>query len=259
MKLKVAVLQYDVPEDTEASFKKLDEMVGQAAWGRAKLVVAPETAVGSSKELKEKDINHFPRLSEIAKNHKVYLATSYYTKKEGKVYDQGHIISPDGESVVSHAKIYPAKPEIEDIGVVAGDKLEVKETEVGKLGMLICKDGFNKYSHFLYDRLNQLGTEIICIPTWSLGWKELNTQEYVKALYVYGTFASRAFILMSGNLNKSSNSYGRSLIVSPIRGVLKEGATDRKEMLTEEIDLDEVEKARKFDSWWQPEKKVEVK
>ena len=56
MKVKVAVLQYEVPEDTEASFKKLDEMVGQAAWNGVKLIVAPETAVGSSKELNEKDV-----------------------------------------------------------------------------------------------------------------------------------------------------------------------------------------------------------
>lgn len=258
MKIKVAVLQYEVPESSEASFKKLDEMVGQAAWGSAELVVAPETAVGEVGELKAKDVDYFQRLSQIAQNHKVFLATGYYTKVSGKFYNQGCIIGPDGQTLVSHKKLYPAPPEIKNIGVVAGSKLEVKDTEIGKISMLLCKDGFNKYSHFLYDKLGRLGAEIICIPSWSLGWRQLDTQEYVKALYVYGAFASRAFVLMSGNLNKSSNSFGRSLIISPIKGVLKEGSVDRKEILTEEIDLDEAVKARKFDSWWQPQEAVKI-
>jgi len=258
MKVKVAVLQYDVPEESDTSFKKLNEMILQAGWAGARLIVAPETAVGEVGELKEKDIDYFSRLAEIAKKHSVFLATSFYTKKDGKFYNQGHIISPEGKSVVSHRKMYPAKPEIENIGVVAGTSLEVKKTEIGKLGMLICKDGFNKYSHFLYDKFNSLGIEIICIPTWSIGWKEMNTEEYVKALYVYGAFTSRSFILMSGNLNMSFNSYGRSLIVSPIKGILKEGSSNHKEILYEELDLDEVAKARKFDSWWQPKKKIDI-
>lgn len=257
MKVKVAVLQYEVPEDTDASFAKLDEMVGNATWSGAKLIVAPETAVGNVKELKE-GTDHLTRLCEMSQKHGVFLATSFYTLEKGEIYNQGYIVSPQGKPVLSHKKIYLAKPEIEESNVKRVNKLEVAQTEIGKLAMLICKDGFNKYSHFLYEKLNKLGAEIICIPTWSLGWKEMDTQEYIKALFVYGAFASRSFVLMSGNLNRKTNSFGRSLIVSPIRGILKEGSVDHKEIIVEEIDLTEVEKARKFDSWWQPAKKADI-
>jgi predicted amidohydrolase len=257
MKVKVAVLQYDVPEETEASFKKLEEMVMQAAWAGAKLIVAPETAVGELAKIKDDDVDYLPRLSDIAKKHDVYLAISFYIREKGKFFERGHIISPKGKSVVSHRKIYLAKPEVE-ADIQGGNTLESASTDIGKLGMLICKDGFNRYSHFLYEKLNDLGAEITCIPTWSLGWKELNSQEYIKALYVYGAFASRSFFLVSGNLNKTTDSFGRSLIISPVRGVLKEGSVNHKEILYEELDLDEVKKAREFDSWWQPKKKVEV-
>lgn len=258
MRVKVAVLQYEVPEDTNASFNKLDEMVGNAVWSGAKLVVAPETAVGNVKELKT-GTDHLSRLCELSNKHKVYLATSFYTSEEGNVYNQGYIVSSEGKPVFSHKKIYLAKPEVEDFKAKPGDNLEVVQTEIGKLAMLICKDGFNRFSHFLYEKLGEMGAEIICIPTWSLGWKEMNPQEYIKAIYVYGAFVSRSFILMSGNLNKSTNSFGRSLIVSPVRGVLKEASVSGKEILTEELDLTEVQKAREFDSWWQPKKKAEMK
>jgi predicted amidohydrolase len=258
MKVKVAVLQYDVPYDTDDSFKKLSEMVLQASWAGAKLVVAPETAVGNYNEIKERSVDYFSPLAEIAANNSVYLATSYYINDKGKFFDQGQIIAPDGKSVLSHRKIYLAKSEIED-KIENSNTLGVERSEIGNLSMLICKDGFNKYSHFLYDKLGQLAADIICIPSWSLGWKEMNIQEYIKALFVYGAFASRAFVLVAGNLNKSTNSFGRSLIISPVRGVLKEGSVDRKEIIYEDLDLGEVKKAREFDSWWQPKKKVETK
>jgi len=37
---------------------------------------------------------------------------------------------------------------------------------------------------------------------------------------------------------------------------LKEGSPDKEEILIEELDLEEVKKAREFDSWWQPKKRV---
>jgi predicted amidohydrolase len=260
MKVKVAVLQYDCPPESESSFGKLNEMVMQAAWAGAKLIVAPETAVGNADEVKMGNAaDYFPKLAEIAKKHHVYLATSYYLNAKGHIYNKGCIISSEGNPVVSHHKIYTAKPEAENLGVTGGDSLEVGNSDIGKLGMLICKDATNKYSHFLYEKFNVLGAEIICVPNWSIDWKEINTQEYSKSMFTYGAFISRAFVLRSGNLNKFLNSYGRSLIVSPIRGVLKEGSTEHKEILYEELDLDEVKKAREFDSWWQPKEKVEIK
>lgn len=256
MTVKVAVLQYEVPEKTDESFVKLDELVGRAAKMGARLIVAPETAVGEAGETKETGLDHLPKLAGIAHRHSVYLTTSYYKKEENKFFNQGYIVAPDGKPVVSHRKIYTAKPEVDNLGVVAGSQVNVADTEIGKLGMLVCKDGFNRYSHFLYDKLGELGAEIVTIPAWSIGWKEMNTQEYVKSLYVYGAFASRAFVLMSDCTNKLFNSYGRSLIVSPIKGVLQEGSVDKEEILVEELDLDEVKKARDFDSWWQPKERI---
>ena len=255
MRVKVAVLQYEVPAKTDGSFTKLDEMVSVAVKMGARLVVAPETAVGEAGETKGTGIDHLSRLAVIAHHHKVYLATSYYKKEEDKFFNQGYIVAPDGRPVVTHKKVYPAEPEVDNLGVVAGDEVMVGETEIGKLGMLICKDGFNHYSHFLYQKLGELGVELVCIPTWSIGWKEMNTQEYVKGMFVYGGFASRAFVLMSDCTNKTFNSYGRSLIISPISGVLKEASADKEEILVEELDLDEVRKAREFDYWWQPKEK----
>lgn len=254
MKVKVAVLQYVVPEDADSPFTKLDEMVGNAVWSGAKLVVAPEAAVGNVKELDAKK-DHLSRLCKLAQKHAVFLATSLYSSEKGEIYNQGHIISPEGKPVLSHKKIYIADCDKNKAPVKKGNKLEVVDTRIGKLAMLICKDGFTKYSHFLYDRLNKLGAEIICIPSKSVGVKEVDLGEYSKANFVYGSFTSRAFVLISNIASSSSHPHIGSMIISPDIGVVKEAVVGRKEILSEELDLNDVTRTREFDSHWQPDKK----
>jgi len=259
MKVSVAVLQYDVPMSTDESFAKLEEMVQKAVGHKAQLIVTPETAVGDSNEVKKTGVDYFSRLSEISKKYEIYLATSYYKLEQNKLFNQGYIFNPKGLSIVKHKKIYPAKPEVDDLGIISGNGIEVKNTEIGNLGMLICKDSFNHYSHFLFEKFDELKTDIICVPTWSIGWKKalgVSNDEYVRAFNVYGSFLSRAYVLMAGNQNKNFDSFGRSLIVSPIEGVLKEGSSDKEEILYEILDLDIIPKAREFDSWWQPSKRL---
>lgn len=257
MKLKVAVLQYECPEDVDNSIKKLDEMVFKASQSGARLVVAPETSIGMLGDVKTLGTDYLPELIKIAKKHKVFLSTSFYKKENNEIFNQGYIISDEVEVVLEHKKVYLAPPEKDEQKITSGNNITSKLTKIGKLGMLICKDGFTKYSHFMYEKFNELGTEIICAPTWSIGWKNtVGNDEYVKGLYTYGAFISRSYVLMAGNLNKSTESFGRSLIISPVTGVLQEGSTDKEEILIQEIDLDEVKRIREFDSWWQLEKRI---
>lgn len=259
MKVKVAVAQYDVQDSVTDSIKKLNEVAKNAVSQGASLLVAPETAIGMLADVKNVSTDYLPQLKKIANDNEIAIATSFYVGEGGKFYNQGYIVSSSGEVLLKHRKIYLAPPEIEEDGLTGGDKLDTADSELGKLGMIICKDGFNKYSHFLYQKLGEMGAETVAVPTWSIGWNKalgVDNSEYVKAMYVYGAFLSRSFFLVAGNLNKSTESFGRSLIISPVRGVLREGSKDKEELLIEEIDLEEVKKAREFDSWWQPKEKI---
>lgn len=254
MKIIVAVSQYDVPESTKNSLLKLNEVAKNASSKKAQLLVAPETAIGMLSDVKTASSDYLPELKKICQENHLAIATSFYTKEGQNYFNQGYIVSSDRKILHKHRKIYLAPPERNKDEISGGQGLEVSRTDLGKLGMLICKDGFNKYSHYLYEELGNKGTDIICIPTWSLTWDELDTQEYIKSMFVYGAFMSRSFVLVSGNLNKDTKSFGRSLIISPASGVLQEGSQEREELLVQEIDLDEVKKARDFDKWWQPQK-----
>lgn len=254
MKQKVAVAQYKVPLSIENSISKLSEIADRASKDGVQLLVAPETSIGMLADVKSVGKDYLSDLRMICRSCEIAIATSFYSEDKGKYVNQGYIVSPEGEVLHSHKKIYLAPPEKDNDGIQSGKTLGVSDTTLGKLGMLICKDGFNKYSHFLYEKFGEENVEVVCIPTWSIVWDEMDTSEYVKGLFVYGAFSSRSFVLVTGNLNKGS--FGRSLIISPIKGVLQEGSQDKEELLIEEIDLDEVKKAREFDEWWQPRKNI---
>lgn len=256
--LTVAVAQYDVPLSDVVAKSKLNAMAQQASKQGVDLLVSPETSLGTLASVKEVSRPYLEDLRQIAKENKIAIATSVYVQDHHQFFNQGYIIDTSGDVIHSHRKIYLARPELEEDGISAGSELTVSDSLLGKVGMLLCKDGFTRYSHFLYDNLNQLGAEIVTVPSWSIGWDEHNTQEYIKALYTYGAFTSRAYILVAGNLNANTHSFGRSLIISPINGVLQEGSDDKEELLIERINLDEVARARKFDAQWQPEQKAHL-
>jgi predicted amidohydrolase len=255
MKVTVAVAQYDVPDSMQASLDKLASIGHQAVGVGVQLLVVPETSIGLLTEAKNKAEYLLTGLQTIARECGLFLATSFYRPDQTDIVNQGYVVAADGSIALEHKKLYLASTELED-GVSPGYQLENVTTPLGKLGMLVCKDGFNRYSHFLYERLATLGTDITCVPAWSLGWPEMNTEEYIKAFYTYGAFLSRSFVLVSGTINRATNSFGRSLIVSPIRGVIEEGSRDREELLVQELDLDEVRQARIFDTSWQPKKRI---
>ena len=82
MNLTVAVLQYDVPDKPEKSKEKLEQMVKLAVKKEARLVVAPETAIGEGMVARDTGEDFFPTLSNIAQKHQVYIATSLYKKEQ---------------------------------------------------------------------------------------------------------------------------------------------------------------------------------
>jgi predicted amidohydrolase len=256
MNVTVAVAQYEVPFDAKESFEKLSQMVTEACKNNAKLLVLPETSVGYLASVKNNGTDYLPQLGKIAWENNIAISTSYYTKVDKSYFNQGVVINGQGKVQLNYQKIYLAQPEIDEDKISAGNTLGTARLDFGTVGMIICKDGFNKYSHYLYEKLANDHVDIICIPSWSLGIWETNTEDYIKTFYTYGSYISRSFVLVAGNLNKETKSFGRSLIINPRTGVITEGSRDKEELLVETIEIDDVKSARLFDGKWQPKKRI---
>lgn len=254
IKIKIAVAQYEIPESANEALKKVNDVLENAHNENVELIVLPETAIGNLGSIDKIDNEYMNEFCNLAKKYKLSVSTSLYVKENQNIYNRGIIVSQEGKVILKHDKIYLASPENNNHKIKEGNNLNVVNVSNINIGMLVCKDGFNKYSHNLYSQFNAKNTKIICAPTWSITWSNMPTQKYIRTSFEYGAFISRSFVLVAGNTNKGS--FGESMIINPIKGIIKMGSVNKEELLMEIINLDDVQKAREFDKVWQPGKQI---
>jgi len=153
------------PTDKPAQFANL---IAQAAEKKADLVVIPEsiTVYGSKLSYAEcaeaipgPSTNYF---GELAKKHDLYIVVGLYERAQHLVYNVAVLIGPDGNIVGKYRKVTLPRGEIEG-GVTPGSEYPVFETRFGKVGMMICYDGFFPE---VARELSKNGAEVIAWPVW---------------------------------------------------------------------------------------------
>jgi len=143
-------------------------LIAEAARQRADLVVLPETITfyGSGKSYADcaepipgPSTNYFGRL---AKAHDLYLVVGLLERQQHLIYNVAVLIGPDGKVAGKYRKVTLPRGEIEG-GIMPGDHYPVFETRWGRLGMMICYDGFfPEVARALANR----GAEVIAWPVW---------------------------------------------------------------------------------------------
>jgi nitrilase len=180
--------------DAEGSIDKAATLIERAAGEGAKLVVLPETFVslypsnawarqaagfGGFDELWERlwenavDVPGplVDRLTETCRRLDVHCAIGVNereSERPGTLYNSLLLIGPDG-LVLKHRKLMPTHHERLFHGIGAGDDLAVAETEVGRIGGLICWENRMPLARYAVYRL---GPQIWVAPTAddSDGW-----------------------------------------------------------------------------------------
>lgn len=257
----INVCQYSIPDTSRETLEKIEEIC-QRYSEKSDIVLLPEYCAGITKDIK-KGFSALEEIKKIAKKYCIHLAGAVIRKENSKLFNVGFLISDEGESLLEYKKTYLAPPEYEQDGISAGNTLRIATTKFGKTAMLICKDTFNKYSEDLYLALRDKQPDIVLVPTWSLLWEERNTIDYIRNSLVRGSYLTNAYFFVSGNLNKETKSFGHSMIINPLEGLVKEGSRDKEEYLTEKVSFNLLRKVRNFEEWWQPKERlnftVEVK
>jgi predicted amidohydrolase len=143
-------------------------LIEEAAKKKADLVVLPETLTyyGLGKTPAEvaepvpgPSTKYFGTL---AKKYDMYIVAGLYERVEHLVYNVAVLIGPDGEVVGKYRKVTLPREEIAR-GVAPGKDYPVFETRFGKVGMMVCYDGF--YPE-VARRLTTNGAEVIAWPVW---------------------------------------------------------------------------------------------
>ena len=168
--------------EREANLQRAVELIDAGAAQGADLVVLPEAAdlgwTHPSARTRAEPIprgDSFQRLASAARANGVYVCAGLIERDETKIYNSAVLIDRRGELVLLHRKINEL--DIARDLYAIGDRLRVAETELGRLGLHICADGFAD-GQTLSRSLGEMGADVILSPgAWAVDADHDNEQE----------------------------------------------------------------------------------
>src|SRR5438552_2472179 len=185
--VRVACAQVEpVIFDRDATLDKLASVAADAAEQGAQLVLFPETFVPvypssrwaralavwgeGGKELWARLARaavtvpsaETERIGAAAKEHGLVLAVGVNELDGGTLYNTLLVFTPDGDLAVRHRKLMPTNHERMVWGLGDGGGLETIQTQLGRVGGLIC---WENYMPLARAALYQSGVEIYVAPT----------------------------------------------------------------------------------------------
>jgi predicted amidohydrolase len=214
--------------------KAADHVVRCVAATGAELVVLPESVTtgftpGLDAEQLWDLMTELPGpviepLQEAARSAGAHVVAGTYERgpERGVVYNTAVLLGPDGEQLGAYRKTHPFCTEMRSRGgwVTPGNDVCVVETDLGRIGLIICFDGD-------YPELSRItavrGAEVICRPSALLRsadiWELTNrARAYDNHVYVVG--ANATGVDPGGVLY-----FGNSMIVTPVAEVVARAAT----------------------------------
>jgi predicted amidohydrolase len=96
----------------------------------------------------------------LARRHQLYLVVGLVERDAHLIYNVAVLLGPDGALIGKYRKICLPRGEIEG-GITPGNEYPVFDTPLGRIGMMICYDGFFPE---VARELSNRGAEVIAFP-----------------------------------------------------------------------------------------------
>ncbi len=157
--------QGKTPQEKREQFAQFIE---EAAAKKADLVVLPECLTYYGTGLSYADCAEtIPGPSteyfgELAKKHDLYIVAGLLERDGHLIYNVATLIGPDGKVTGNYRKVTLPRGEVEG-GIMPGREYPVFQTRFGRVGMMICYDGFFPE---VARELSNRGAEVIAWPVW---------------------------------------------------------------------------------------------
>jgi predicted amidohydrolase len=143
-------------------------LIAEAGRQKADLVVLPEvltcayTSLGEAECAEPVPGPSTAYFGELAKRHNLYLVAGLVERERHLIYNVAVLIAPDGSVAGKYRKVSLPRSEVER-GITPGNDYPVFTTRFGKVGMMVCYDGFFPE---VARELSNRGAEVIAWPVW---------------------------------------------------------------------------------------------
>jgi len=160
--------------------------IEEAARRKADLIVLGETltyaGVGSSyadcaETIPGPSTGYF---GELAKKHELHVVSGLIERDRHQLFNVAVLIGPDGKVAGKYRKVCLPDGEY-DKGMSPGSDYPVFDTRLGKIGMMICYDGFFPE---VARELSNRGAEIIAWPVWGCNPEQARARACENQVYL---------------------------------------------------------------------------
>jgi nitrilase len=275
--VRAAVIQAaPVAFDRERTLEKAERLIADAGGRGAEVVVLPEAFVSayprgasfgavvgsrtadgrewfrryweSSVDVPGPDVD---RLGAAARDAGAFLVIGVIERAGGTLYCTVLFFAPDGRYLGKHRKLMPTASERLVWGYGDGSTLPVFETEIGRIGAVIC---WENYMPLLRTAMYAKGIQIYCAPTADARESWIATMRHIALegrcfVLSCNQYARRGdypidFETEFGNDPETVMSRGGSCIVNPLGEVIAGPDYDGETILTADLDLGDIARGK---------------
>lgn len=196
------------PGQPAANLARAEQRIGEAAARGAEVVLLPECldfgwTHPSAREL----ATSIPagescqRLIAAARRHRVFVCAGIVERAGDRLYNAAVLLDPEGRLLLHHRKIHEL-----DFGrelYATGDRLGVADTPFGRIGVMICADGFAP-GQVISRTLALMGARIILSPcAWAVPADHDNEREPYGRIWLenYGAVCRDTGVTIAGCSN----------------------------------------------------------
>jgi predicted amidohydrolase len=217
--------------EKEKNLARAEAMIARAAEQRAGVVLLPEAlTLGWTHSSARTEADAVPsgesseRFREAARRNGVYVCAGLIERDGSRIYNAALLIGPDGDILAHHRKLNEL--DLAHDLYALGDRLQIASTPLGRIGLMICADGFAS-GQVITRTLGYMGADIILSPSaWAVPAEHDNAATPYGQLWVdnYSPVARDFQLWICGVSNvgwitdgpwKGRKCIGSSLLVDP--------------------------------------------
>ena len=256
--VRAALIQLRTPASQAAALAQAEPLIRQAAAGGAQFVATPEATNILQRDRAKlfeavrplEDDVAVQGLRALARELSITLliGSALVKRADGQLANRSVLIDAEGKIKATYDKIHMFDVDLptgerhrESALYTPGEAAVTADTPWVKIGMTICYDV--RFPH-LYRALAKAGAQIITVPA---AFTRPTGEAHWEVLLRARAIETGAFILapaQGGVHEDGRGTWGRSIIVGPWGEVLAKAEGDEPCVVSADLDLDEVGKAR---------------
>lgn len=246
--LTVSVLQFDVKfGDLKSNLDRALKLMKQASGRGTQVMLLPEMwTLGFDYDSMAKLAPSYVEdalslLRDMAVKYGSYIVSGTLPESEnGAFYNTAFLISPKGELAGKYRKVHLFEGMKEKEFFTPGGEAGVLETSFGKIGIAVC---FDIRFPELFRQMALDGAEAIFVPAHFPHPRQQHWEVLLRARAI----ENQLYVIGCNRVGKEGQKefFGNSMIVGPYGEIVDE-AGEGEEVLTETIDLENVQQMRKM-------------